>query len=351
MNFLLLCPGLLGPSAAAPGGLPKTPALDRLLARADCRETAPGDPLKSLADAFGLTPRDPGRDLPTAALSLLAEAPDLAPCGCWLHADPIHLRPDRDRLLLFAGPSLALQEWEASALVSAFNAHFAQDGLELRAVCPGRWYLRVREAPQLRTWPLHRVHGHAVAGFLPTGADARVWMRWQNEAQMLFFQHRVNRAREAAGQPTVSGVWTWGGGELPRVPGGPSLTVADHPLGIGLGRASGVRVLGLDALTGIAWGWPPAASDSTVAFWDRLWWPALEGDWDAWGRALAQLEPLAQRLLGDLGRGRIRAIVVDDGAGRHFAVGRAASMRFWRRHGGLRDRIGRSAATPEDPVG
>ena len=111
--------------------------MDRLLARADCLESAPRDPLESLAQAFGLTLDAPERDLPTAALCLLAEAPNLARQGCWLHADPVHLRPDRDRLLLFGGPSLEVQESEASALVSAFNAHFAEDGLDPQVDAPG----------------------------------------------------------------------------------------------------------------------------------------------------------------------------------------------------------------------
>ncbi len=342
MTIRLICPGLFGPSGLASGPLPKTPALDRLLARADCLEIAPRDPLELLALAFGLGPAAPDRDLPFAALCMLAERPDLASQGCWLHADPVHLRPDRDRLLLFAGASLAVQGSEANALMLAFNAHFAEDGLELMVTGSGRWYLRVREVPELRTWPLHRVHGRAVDAYLPTGPDARTWARWQNEAQMLFFQQPVNRAREAAGRPTIGGVWTWGGGVLPQVPGGPRLTVADDPLGVGLARASGCRVLGLDELIRTAEGWPPAAIDSAVAFWDRLWWPALEGDWDAWKGAVTGLETLAERLLADLGTGRIRTLTIEDGIGTSFAVSRRSLLRFWRRGEGLHDRVGRS---------
>jgi hypothetical protein len=351
VNIRVLCPGLFGPPGTVPGSLPETPRLDRLLGRADDLEAGPRDPLESLADAFGLTAAAPDRDLPTAALCLLAEAPDVAPHGCWFHADPVYLRPDRDRLLLFAGPSLGLQESEAEALISAFNLHFAEDGLALKAIRPGRWYLRVRDIPELRTWPLHRVHGHSVDGSLPTGLDAGAWMRWQNEAQMLFFQHPVNRARELAGRPTIGGVWTWGGGRLPKVPGGPSLTFADHLLAVGLARASGGRVLGLDALSRIAEGLPSTAPDFALAFWDRPWWPALAGDWDAWGRAVAELEAVVDRLLADLKAGRIGTLSLDDGTGRRFEVTRRVLMRFWRRGGGLRDRIGRSPGPSVDPGG
>ena len=182
-------------------------------------------------------------------------------------------------------------------------------------------------------------------GFLPTGPDARTWMRWQNEAQMLFFQHPVNRARETAGRPTISGVWTWGGGCLPQVPDGPSLTIADHPLAVGLARASGGHALGLDALAGPLDGLSPTSLDPVLAFWHRLWWPTLEGDWDAWGAAVAELEVLVDRLLADLKSGRIRSLTLDDGAGWKFRVVRRSLMRFWRRRGGLRERIRRSAAS------
>ena len=66
---------------------------------------------------------------------------------------------------------------------------------------------------------------------------------------MLFYGHPVNRAREAAGRPVISGVWTWGGGVLPTVAGGPALTIADHPLGIGLARAGGGAAQALEALS------------------------------------------------------------------------------------------------------
>ena len=224
-------------------------------------------------------------------------------------------------------------------------------GWRLKSTRLGYWYLRVSEAPELRSRPLHRVHGRAVDGLLPTGPDARTWMRWQNEAQMLFFQHPVNLAREAAGRPTIGGVWTWGGGCLPQVPDGPSLTIADHPLAVGLARASGGRVLGLDVLAGPLDGLSPTSLDPVLAFWDRLWWPTLEEDWDAWGAAVAELEILVGRLLADLKSGRIRSLTLDDGAGRQFRVARGSLLRFWRSRGGLRDRIRRSAASPLDPAG
>jgi hypothetical protein len=378
----LICPALfVAPPGAADLKI-RAPALDRLLARADHVEAPSRDPLETLAAAFGLTAAasstarvrlaggmpqrsvgddqspamtgalnqappvtGPDRDLPSAALSLLADAPERARDGCWFHADPVHLRPDRDRLLLFAGPALAPRVDEADALVAAFNAHFAADGLYLIAVRPDRWYLRVAEQPNLRTCPLYEVVGRDLDACLPNGPDARAWNRWQNEAQMLFYRHPVNQMREAAGRPVISGVWTWGGGVLPTVSGGPALTIADHPLAVGLARASGGAWRGLDALDCAAW----RDATGTVLFWDHLWQSVPAGDLDAWRRGLDALDVLVATLLSELAAKRLRRLTIDNGIGDRFTLSRAAQRSFWRRRGTLGDWIVRRSGPDRRP--
>lgn len=336
MVFHLICPGLLGAIEHDAGALPRTPALDRLLSRARGEQTEPRDPLETLAGAFGLVP-EPEADLPSASLCLPGLGHSTEPATCWFHADPVHLRPDRDRLLLFAGPSLRIGPAEAESLVAAFNAHFALDGLHLVRAGPSHWFLRVPKVPRLRTHPLHRVAGRPLDAHLPAGPDAGVWARWQSEAQMLFYAHPVNQERELQGLPALSGVWTWGGGVLPKLTQGPDLTVADHPLALGLSGARGGRSLRLD-------GWGPsqgAPGDSVLVFWDRLWWPMLEGDALAWARALGELETLAAELLQTLRSGRIDTLTLDDGEERRFTLNRPDLLRLWRRRGTLRDWISR----------
>lgn len=314
---------------------PRTPALDRLLARADRLDHQPRDPLATLAAAFAVqTPS--GRDLASAPLCLLAEAPGRALDGCWFHADPVHLRPDRDQLLLFAGPALDLQPAEATALVDAFNAHFSAEGLSLTAPRPGAWYLRVDSPPDLNIPPLYAVAGRALDGFLPSGTDARAWNRWQNEAQMLFYDHPVNLERERQRRPTISGVWTWGGGVLPLVAGGPDLTIADHPLAAGLARASGRGLLGLDALAQQPPAWQEWGAAEVLIFWDGLWWPALAGDAETWCAALAGLEALVARICAAPAVGQVYSLTLHDGYRRSFTLTAWGRHRFWRR-GGLRE--------------
>lgn len=333
VNLTVICPGLFGPIDVPSGGLAPTPALDRLLSRAEGTAAERRDPLETLAGCFGL--RAPtGSELPSAPFCLLADAPHLDASGWWCHADPVHLRPDRDRLLLFAGPALGVREDEAAALAAAFNAHFAPDGLELTTPVLDRWYLRVRQRPDLRTWPLHAVAGRPVDGLLPTGPDARDWARWQTETQMLFHAHPVNAARESAGRPTLGGLWTWGGGELQRLAGAPDLVVADHPLALGLASAAGTLRLSLDAWRSPG-GW--AQRGKVLVFWDGAWWPALEGDGESWQDCVSAFEILAVGLLSALETGRIRSLTIDDGSGLRLQVTRGALRRFWRRRGGFPD--------------
>jgi hypothetical protein len=245
----------------------------------------------------------------------------------------VHLRADRDRLLLFGGPSLAVTDAEAAALVAGFNAHFESEGLVVLAPRPNRWYLRVPAVPGLSTQPIHRVTGRPLDAARLTGPEAGEWNRWQNEAQMLFHQHPVNQAREAVGLPAISGVWTWGGGVLPQVQAGPDLVAADHPLGLGLGLALGVRRLGLRELVQPPSTWQAPAPESVLIFWDRLWWPALAADSDAWCAALAQLDALVAGLTADLVAGRVGSLLLDDGEHRRFALTAWGLRRFWRRSG------------------
>lgn len=334
----LICPGLLGPVGLDTATLPPTPALDRLLSRARAEQAKPRDPLETLAGGFGLR-AEPGADLPSAPLCLLGLGQTPEPETCWFHADPVHLRPDRDRLLLFAGPSLEVAPAEAKALVAAFNAQFAADGLHLVAATPSQWFLRVPQVPRLHTQPLHRVVGRPLDAFLPDGADERAWARWQSETQMLFHAHPVNQERERRGRLALSGLWTWGGGTLPVLKSGPDLTVADHPLALGLAGASGGRSLPLG-------GWVPSqglAAESMLVFWGRLWWPMLEGDALAWARALGGLETLVADLSRTLRSGGIQALTLDDGEERRFTLTRAGLLRLWRRRGTLGDWIPRRA--------
>ena len=68
------------------------------------------------------------------------------------------------------------------------------------------------------------------------------WRALQNEIQMLFHTHPVNELREAAGKPTINGVWFWGGGVAP-VPTRPAFKclISDSPFALQLAKQTEIE--------------------------------------------------------------------------------------------------------------
>jgi hypothetical protein len=248
-----------------------------------------------------------------------------------MHADPVHLRLDRDRLLLYDARHLDLTQSESDVFVGLFNTHFGSQGLALEAPVPGRWYLRAAQPPRLRTWPLDAVVGRGIAPFLPTGEDARPWAALINEAQMLFARAEPNLRREATGKLPVSGIWPWGGGALsdlqPRARY--RAVFADDPLAAGLARRAGAA---LHPLRGVEPGLTEAAALAPVlVVWDRLWPAVLDADAKRWAMEVVRLEDWLVRLQGLLRAGDLHRWTLDAcGAGR-WQLARRDAWRLWRR--------------------
>lgn len=192
---------------------------------------------------------DPARDLPIAALSRLGEeiVPDDGSAQWWMRCDPVHLRADRDQLLVFHPHALHVTSAEAATLVASINAHFAGDGWRLHMAHPERWYLAVSDDPGVRNYDLAEVCGRAMGAYMPTGTRARQWRALLNELQMLLHAHAVNQAREAQGQPTINGAWLWGVGALPAaVSALPWRHVfSDEPFARGVARLHNVAATGV----------------------------------------------------------------------------------------------------------
>lgn len=327
MDFLI--PGLFGPVPIQPGDVAETPVLSRLLGRAD-RVPAPAeDPVSALMARFRITP-DAGFDPPSAPFCFLADTGGLGSDDFVLHADPVHLRLDRDRLVLFDGRHLDLAQGEADALSELFNDHFANDGLRLDVPNASRWYLRVASRPRIRTSPLHAVVGRSVNASLPQGVDAVAWARILNETQMLFHHSSVNRDREQAGRLAVSGIWPWGGGRLsewtPR--SDYECAFGDHPLIVGLASAAGTRAEGLpdDAQVLLR----HHSADNSLVFWHALWHAVLGGDGASWTEELRRLEDWLSPLPECVKPSRVGYIDFHTCSGRCFRLHRRGLWRFWR---------------------
>jgi hypothetical protein len=297
--------------------------LQLLLARAS-RQVIPARSADQLiADQFSIVADVP--ELPAGALGLLGEGGEPAE-AFWFKADPVHLRPDRDRLMLFPAAASASSPSEAETFVRECNRLLAQDGMELRIGERGGWYLRLPAPAVLETTPTDEVVGRYIDAYLPRGPEARRWMSLLTELQMVLHASSANLEREARGLPAVNGLWIWGGGRRPaQVHGDWTLTRGDRSLLRGLAREAGVAHESLPP----AREWKPGGRELMLlpAQQEAL----ADGDLQAWYEAALSLErdwlvPLLEKLRsGEIGR-----IVVETGRLRLTLTGREL-RRFWRR--------------------
>ena len=211
--------------------------LEKWIARADCERVDTRGASQWLASAFSLP-----SPAPIAAISLAGDAARRE--GAWLRADPVHLRIERDSVILHHPSILEVTAAESEALVAALQDFFRGDGLEFLAPVPGRWYVRTPEGELPETIPLEEAMLRNVFGLLPRGGRAINWGSVLTEAQMLLAGHKVNAGRERAGKPAINSVWFWGEGALPpRIDRPYDGIYADEPFARGLACLSDIPAL------------------------------------------------------------------------------------------------------------
>lgn len=323
----LLAPGLLGPPPGLtdPAHPPRVPLLETCLTRARRDPCLGTDPVATLCHLLGV-PSSPGRDWPSAPIGLLGEGLEPGE-DYWLHADPVMLRADLEQVLLFDGRTLGLSPAEAASVAALINRHFQADGWQLVTPHPQRWYLRVPGTPDLVTRPLSQVMGRSLYPCLPQGGEGPRWRGWLNEIQMLMFQSEVNQRRLAAGQPTLGGLWPWGGGRLPRLAPTPwrELEGADTPLTRGLAHLAGIPQVPLED------DWLEGRPGDRLLVWEGLLSPLLDDDNRAWASALETLEARLQGLFKALWRRRLQSLHLYPGTGVRYRLAALDLARFWRR--------------------
>jgi hypothetical protein len=335
MRCTLLIPRLFWPHENAQtvwSGL-ELPALEKLIGRARAERFDAITPEGWLCQAFQLERQ---QDWPVAPLTLELDGGEAAD-AYWLRADPVHLRMDRDRLVLVENALFDVSMEEAEALGATLNDHFREQEITLHAPRPKRWYVRLPRAPSLVTHSTSVAAGGDVRGLLPTGADALAWHRVFNEIQMLLYDHPVNVEREQRGEPVVNSVWFWGGGLKAPVRGRPCDALwADDALAVALGTLADIAV---SAQPQNAAEWRStvgrtSVEDSHLIVLDQLASAAAHQDSTAWQSELRALEanwfaPLVQDL-----RARhlasVTVVVPGQAACWRFEVRRADLLKFWR---------------------
>jgi len=309
------------------------PQLQTLMARARYRRFPAIGWQEWLCQAFEVERQ---RDWPIAPLTLAIDGGDPAD-AYWLRADPVHLRPHRDQLLLADSNAFAVSQSEADALVHALNTHFEDEDLRFTAPRPDRWYLRLAADPEIVTHSLDEVAGTFVDPYLPTGAKALHWHRISNEIQMLLHAHAVNEAREAKGDLTINGVWLWGGGRPAAVRGRHfSVLGSDDALALALAAHADIPVTPRtdDAKSCLRSASGTGRAVHYLLILTELTGAARCGDLELWrGAAEALDRRWIAPLLEALRDGAIRQLVLiapgHTGCQR-FELNRSMLFRFWR---------------------
>lgn len=215
-NITLFIPGLFGPDIAIhPDDLPSLPALNWMLARGEHQAVKPQSASYQLCELFGLTQEDNG-DLPIAAISRLTDD-NQHPEGLWLRADPVHVKPDRDGLILIDNKRFTLTQHDALALAASINIILKPYGLELEVPMPYRWYLKMPDDINIRTTPVDCIVGKDIMPFMPNGDDRINLIQLMNDIQMTLHDSDVNKKREQEKALPINSLWFWGYGTLPNI--------------------------------------------------------------------------------------------------------------------------------------
>lgn len=300
----------------------RLPCLERLLARGRGEGLAPAALETLLCRIFGM----PGSEnAPVAAVS--AQFDGLG-AGYWLRADPVHLRLQRDRVLMHAITDIGTDE--AAAMCASLNQHFAGQGMEFFVPHPQRWYVRLDALPNIRTRPVSLVTGADVRGSLPAGDDAPRWHQLLNEMQMLLYSHPLNDIRASRGALEINSLHLWGAADSSDLLMKQTCTAVS---------SDDVLVEMFAAAAGIpfsAWSGHWTASPGEGA--QLLVWTALRsalqnGDLAAWRNELLAFETgYAHPLWDALRSGRIAELRIDilgREAIRQVALSRGDSWKFW----------------------
>jgi hypothetical protein len=284
------------------------------------------DYTSTLFHLFGLNPSI-SSDLSTAPYCRFADG-SKKDNDYWLQASPVHLQPDGKSLLLFDAAHLRLSLDEAEQLATLVQEHFCHHGWRLEVYDPQRWYLGLKRAPDLQTYPLDDVIGRNIDHYLPTGRDAMDWHSILNELQMLLHTAKVNLLREGRGMLPVNGLWLHGGGFFHSI----EQTVytgasGDGPLLRGMAQAAGIEVSVLpqenaDHLSGEV---------KHLVVYDRLQRSLLSGDTYDWIEEVERFNSWLESLLGATQRESFNNIQIYSCNGQIYKIDLGFLRRFWKR--------------------
>jgi hypothetical protein len=154
----------------------------------------------------------------SAPLELQSQGISVHPETCIARIEPIHIHAARDHLVLTSTQILDIQASEADALFDSVKEIFAEMSTVTHRAMPHKWFIESPALETLSTVSTAQAEGRNIDHWMPSDTSvegvARQWRKWQNEIQMIWFNHPVNEARQAEGMLSINSVWISGNGKL-----------------------------------------------------------------------------------------------------------------------------------------
>ena len=154
----------------------------------------------------------------SAPLELQSHGVTVKPNTCVAKIEPVHIHAARDHLVLTSTAILDIQASEADALFESVKDIFAEMSDITHRSKPHKWFIESSALQTLSTVSTAQAESRNIDHWMPSDTSlegvARQWRKWQNEIQMIWFNHPVNEAREAEGMLSINSVWISGNGKL-----------------------------------------------------------------------------------------------------------------------------------------
>ena len=154
----------------------------------------------------------------SAPLELQSHGVTVQPDTCIARIEPIHIHAARDHLVLTSTQILDIQSSESDALFDSVKDIFAEISDVTHRSMPHKWFIESSALQTLSTVSTVQAEGRNIDHWMPSDTSqegvARQWRKWQNEIQMIWFNHPVNEARQAEGMLSINSIWISGIGKL-----------------------------------------------------------------------------------------------------------------------------------------
>ena len=154
----------------------------------------------------------------SAPLELQSQGVTVGSNTCVARIEPVHIHAARDHLVLTSTQILDIQASEADALFDSVKDIFLEMSDVTHRSMPHKWFIESSALDTLSTVSTAQAEGRNIDHWMPSDTStegvARQWRKWQNEIQMIWFNHPVNEARQAEGMLSINSIWISGNGKL-----------------------------------------------------------------------------------------------------------------------------------------